>query len=244
MKKTFLSLSVFALALSGVPAIANESASATTPRAERIGADKIGQKLGDAGVESRADFKGKLVRAQTPEGHPVMFVFGPENLAGDEDIDFRQDRVRGRLTEAAFSRLEFIDDESIVRGELGDKAVLAFTAEHGWRGVTGPAEASTPDADRLNERLGEVGFEDRESLDGSLLRASSGGQSIFVLMGPQDFSGGGSVALSAKELSDFQSAFENAELIESVTLRRGTIGGQTVVAISGSGIAPDVNTPR
>lgn len=244
MKKTLLSLSVFALALSGVPAIAETSAPAKAASADRVGVDKIEEKLGDAGVESRADFKGKLVRAQTPEGHPVMFVFGPENLAGDEEIDFRQDRVRGRLTEAAFGELEFVDDESIVRGELGDKAVLAFTAEYGWRGSPGPAQADTPGEDRLNERLGEIGFEDRQNLEGSVLRATSGGQAIFVLMGPEDFSGDGSVDLSADELSEFQSAFESAELVESVTLRRGTIGDQTVVAISGSGVAPDVNSTQ
>ena len=73
-----------------------------------------------------------------------MFVFGPENLAADEENRLQRGQIRGRLNQAAFEGLEFVEEESMVRGTMGDKAILAFTGEMGLArdGVVRPARTS------------------------------------------------------------------------------------------------------
>jgi len=247
--RTTIATSILTLALAA-PAVAQQTpmppapqpgsvAPAAPTQMEPIEIDRIEELLGEAGVDDRAEFQGRLVRAVTPEGHPVMFVFGPENLAGDEEIDFNEDEIRGRLNQAAFEGLEFVEEESMVRGTMGDKAILAFTGEMGWRGTGGPASADVPDRERLTEQLGELGLQDREEFEGTVLRASAEGRSLFVLVGPEDFAGDTSVDMSAEDLTAFQEGFSDATIVEDVRMVRGTLGDHTVVAVSGSGVAPE-----
>ncbi|MDP2358541.1 MAG: hypothetical protein Q8M31_21150 [Beijerinckiaceae bacterium] len=239
-----VSASAIALMVS-VPALAQQPTSqrGAVPNvagAQAQGTDRsqIKDKLGNINVEDRKEFKGRLVRAQSPEGHPVVMVIGPENMEGDKSLDnFNRDKVRGQLTQAGFQKIEFIEEPQAVRGKLDDKAILAMSAERGWRGEAGPAQAGSPNLDRLREQLGKIGLEDREEFRGRLVQASSGGQTLFVLVGPEDFESGESVTFTAGELSKFQQrGFQNARVVEDVRIVQGTLDDMAVIALTGRGI--------
>jgi len=240
-----LSASALALGLAiGTTAIAQQPMP-TTPgaahQAPRAGTGEIKDILGNIDIEERKEFKGRLARAHSPEGHPVLLIVGPENMEGDKDLaDFNQDKVRGQLTQAGFQRIEFVDDLAGVRGKLDDKAILALTAERGWRGVTGSAQSSAPNLDRLTEQLEKAGLSEASEFEGKLVHArTSAGQTLFVLVGPEGFSGD-SVELSASELSNFQKhGFENARMAEDVEMVRGKWSDMDVIALTGAGITAD-----
>ena len=212
MRTAYMSVSVIALGLAlGLPANAQQTmgqtggqtgaATVTTgaPSAQRLDRDQIEEKLGEAGIEDREEFKGQLIRTQAPEGYPVLLVIGPENMAGDESVDVNEDELRGKLTANGFSNVEFVDESEVLRGTRDDKAVLAI-AGGGWQGTGGAAQADNPDMDLLQQRLGDAGLEDREEFEGELVRAQIDGQTLLVLVGPEEFAGDESVEFSAADL--------------------------------------------
>ncbi len=239
MRASLASVSVLALGLMlGGPALAQQAGAPTVAPAqiERIDRETIKDRLGKAGVEDREEFKGRLVQAQSPEGHPVLMLFGPENMAGDESVDFDRDEIRGRLAAQGFSNITFADDAQMVRGSFGDdKRVLAFAG--GLAMIAGVAQADQPDLDRMKSKLGEVGLEDRDEFRGKLIQARIDGQPVFLVIGPEDFAGDESVELSAADLTKFQQeGFEDARVVDDVKIVRGTLDDKAVLALAGSGV--------
>lgn len=245
---TYLSVSAIVLGmLVAGPASAQTGAPATGAPAQSrsVDAGKIKDRLGEINVENRKEFRGELVRAQNPEGHTVLFIIGPENFEGDESPSgFSQDKVRGQLTQAAFTNIEFIDGTTAVRGELDDKAILALSAEQGWLGTGGQAQSSKPEIDRLKEHLDKIGMSDTSQLNGKVVQArSSTGQPLLVLVGPEDFDGDDSVSLSASDLSGMQQkGFREAKTVENISMVRGKLDDLHVIALSGSGLQSDMAT--
>jgi len=244
-KSHLLSASALALGLAfGSTAIAQQplpTSPGAAQQAPRAGASEVRDILGKINIEERQEFNGRLVRAHSPEGHPVLLVVGPENMEGGKDLaDFNQDKVRGQLTQAGFKSIEFVDDLVGVRGKLDDKAILALTAERGWRGATGAAQSSTPNLDRLTEQLEKAGLSEAKAFEGKLVHArTSAGQTLFVLVGPEGFRGD-SVDFSAAELSKFQQrGFQNARIAEDVEMVRGKWSDMSVIALTGAGITAD-----
>jgi hypothetical protein len=244
-KSHLLSASALALGLAfGSTAIAQQPMP-TTPgaaqQAPRAGAGEVRDILGKINIEERQEFNGRLVRAHSPEGHHVLLIVGPENMEGGKDLaDFNQDKVRGQLTQAGFQSIEFVDDLAAVRGKLDDKAILALTAERGWRGATGPAKSGTPNLERLTEQLEKAGLSEAKEFEGKLVHArTAAGQTLFVLVGPEGFRGD-SVELSAGELSKFQQrGFQNARIAENVEMVRGKWSDMSVIALTGAGLVAD-----
>jgi hypothetical protein len=246
-------VSILALAAVGaVPALAQTSSGQTTAtpamstqQSQTVSVDQIKDQLDKAGVKDREEFKGKLVRAQSPEGQPILMVIGPENMEGDKSIDFSPDNVRGKLTQAGFKNIEFIDNSKLVRGKMGDdKAILALAGEQGWRGSAGPAQSTTPDRKRLTDQLEKVGLKNTAEFKGKLMRAqSSDGQTMLVLIGPEDFKGDKSADFSATDLTKFQQGgFKSAEVVQDATLVRGKMDDWMVIALTGKAITEPVST--
>jgi hypothetical protein len=245
MFKTLSSVSIAALLLVGAPAVAQQPPApvAASPAAERISHDDLKNKLGDAGIEDREDFEGRLIRAHGPEGHPIFVLIGPENMAGDESVDISGDEVAGRMTQAGFSEVYYVENATLVRGTLDDrdKAILAISGDQGWRGPAGTAQADTPDLERFKDHLSEVGFDDKHELRGVLLRAvTSDGHNVFMIVGPEDFEGDESIELTADRLTEFQSGFDVVEVMQDVKMVRGEVDDdKRFIAISGAALVAE-----
>jgi hypothetical protein len=250
MTKGLATVSAIALSLSLIaPAVAQDATGeigaqteVTGATMDRLGGEQIMDRLGEVGIEDRDDFEGMLVRAQSPEGHPVIFLFGPRDLTATDPVDIDQDEIRGRLTQAGFSSVEFVEEADIVHGRFADdKHVLAMSGDHGWRGAPGVAQAGAPDMARFEEHLGALNFEDRTELNGRLMHTRTAtGQTLFVLVGPEGFEGDASVDMTAEDLNRFQqSGFQGSQMVEDVRMFRATMGDMAVIALSGQGITDD-----
>ncbi len=248
MRTSLVSVSALALGLMlGAPAMAQQAGQAGSPApavqaqaipTDRPDLDKIKDKLGSIDVEDREEFKGKIVQALSPEGHPTLMVIGPEDMEGDESIDVSRDELRGKLAEQGFRDVRFVDDAKMVRGKLADdKRVIAFTGD--FVTLSSAADADRPDLDRFKERLGDVGLEDRDEFKGKLVLARVDGQPLFMLVGPEDFSGDESIELTAEDLGKFQrEGFEDARIVGNLKMVRGKLDDdKAVVSLAGSGLA-------
>jgi hypothetical protein len=244
---TCLSVSAIALGLfMATPASAQQGATSPSPaigaQSQSATAGRSMDRLGDIKIDERQEFRGQLVRAVNPDGHPVLLIIGPENFEGDTAPEgFDRDKVRDRLQQAEFRNIEFVDNLAAVRGEIDDKAVLALSAEQGWLGAGATAQASKPETDSLKEQLGKVGLSDASEFRGKLVHArASSGQPMLVLIGPEDFAGDSSVDVSASDLSQMRdNGFQSAEVTQDISMVRGTLDDLHVIALSGPGLESD-----
>jgi hypothetical protein len=242
------SVSLLALGLSiGVPAMAQQapgSAPGATPGAAQSATPSQGMqrsdikdKLDQAGIKDRKEFKGHLVKAQSAEGQPVLLVFGPEDMKADKSVDnFSQDKIRGELTKAGFSNVNFVQDAQMVRGQLKeDQQVLAISAKSGgWQPTAAQAQNQTPNLDRFKKDLDQVGLDNRDEFKGKLLRAQAGGDTLFLIVGPKDFKGDKSVDLSAADLSKLQQqGFQTVDVAQKVRMVHGKLDKADVIALAG-----------
>lgn len=252
MRNLFMSVSAAALVMAAAPTFAGEtkvqnqaSMSSTSDQAAastRTGMDagEMKDKLDGASIEDREEVKGHVVRAQSPEGQPILFVVGPEDMkAGESSDDFNEDKVRGELTTAGFQDIEFVADAEMLRGKMGDdKHVLVVTGGPGWRGIHGVAEGDKPDLDRLGDFVGEAGVDDAAEFNGEFLRArTDAGETAFVLIGAEGFGSDDSTDLSAEELNDLQQqGFESVEMADDLVILRGEMEGGSVLILGGESV--------
>lgn len=210
----------------------------STQQGSSLDRGQIKDRLGDIKVEDRKEFKRRFVSAQSPEGHPVIMIIGPENMEGDKSVDgFNRDKVRGQLTQSGFKNIEFTEQAKAVRGNLdNDRAVLALSADSG--ASSGVAQSSIPDLDRFKSALEKVGLSDRSEFKGKLVQARTlGGQHVFVIVGPEDFMGDGSVDLSATDLTKFQErGFQSAKVVQDAKMVRGKLDDMAVIRLASQGI--------
>jgi hypothetical protein len=223
------------------PAIGTAPGAAAPAVGQTLERGAIKDKLGQAGIKDREELKGHMVRAQSPEGHPVLLVIGPERMKGDAAIDdFSQDKVRGQLAAAGFQHIQFVSEPQMVRGAIDDeRKVLAISGPGGWQPVAGVAQRDQPDLQRFKSSLDTAGVADRKEFQGKLLRGQGpGGQTVYMVVGPENFEGDQSVSLGATDLQKLQqSGLQNVELVQDVKMVRGKIGSGAVIALAGSEIA-------
>lgn len=245
-----MSASALALCLAiGLPAQAQQPVAQPAPapgakqqqQASQFDMSRFNQMLEQAGVEQRQEFQGKLVRAQTSDGHPFFMIVGPENLAGGESIDTGTDQIRNALQKADLQRIQPVDNAVMVRGRMEGKGVLALSGQQGWEGQPGqPTQELRQDA--VEQALEQAGIEDREEFQGSLIRArTSGGNTVFLIVGPENMAGGESVEINKDQIRQSlqRAGMQDVQVIEDGThLVRGAMEESAVLAVAGNFIEP------
>lgn len=209
---------------------------------QRVGFEEFMDKLGEIGIEDRELFAGTFVRSRTDEGHHMVFLIGPSDFEAGEVAELSAedfDDFRGQLTEAGIEDVERDHEWLVIQGTLDGHYVLAGTGSADWRGGM-EAAAGDIDLDAVKNKLGEIGVEDREELEGKLIRArAEDGGLIFVLVGPEGFAGGEEIDFDADELRDrFEEAgLTDAQVIdENIYLVRGNLDDHAVLALAGDGM--------
>jgi len=239
---------VLGLAL-GAPAMAQQatggattatpgSASGSMPGQSMKQSD-IKQKLTQLGIKDQKELKGSLAQASSPEGNPVLLVFGPEDMQAGKSADISQEQIRNKLTQAGFSNVNFVADPHMMRGELqNDTHILAFTGMNGGLRTPGQqARTGTATSGSLEKHLNQVGLKNPDEFKGKLLRSGTGGDTLFVLVGSKDFKGDKAVNLSADTLNRFQQqGFEAVEAPQNIEMVQGMMEKSNVIALAGSGL--------
>jgi hypothetical protein len=109
--------------------------------------DRVSAKLEEAGIEDRDAFRGRVVRAETSDGHGVLMLVGRDGFR--EAVAFDRDDLRGKLSKAGFQNVRFVDEAHLVRGKLDDKSVFAmagrdiFVEDIQSTGAIAPAAGAT-----------------------------------------------------------------------------------------------------
>jgi hypothetical protein len=209
---------------------------------QRVGFEDFMDKLGEIGIEDRELFAGTYVRSKTDEGHPMILLIGPSDFEAGEVAELSAedfDDLRSQLTEAGFEDVQRDHEWLVIQGTLDGHYVLAGTGSADWRGEM-DAAAGDIDLDAVKDKLGEIGVEDREELEGKLIRArAEDGGVMFVLVGPEGFAGGEEIDFDADELRDrFEEAgLTDAQVInEDLYLVRGSLDDHAVLALAGDGM--------
>jgi len=233
----------------GMPAQAQQTTPSPSPGAApstsaqqgQFSMDQFNQTLERAGIEDRQDFQGKLFRAQTQDGHPVFMFIGPEDMAGGESVQVQESQVRDALEQAQMQSIQPLDDVHMVRGEWEGKGVLAVSGQRNWEGQPGRATQQLGQQ-AIQQQLDQANIEDLEQFQGSLVRArTQQGSTLFLIVGPQDMSGGDSVDVNQDQLrQSLQRAnLQDIQVIEDGThLFRGNLEGNAVLAMAGNFIEP------
>ncbi len=209
--------------------------------------DQFNQILQRAGVQQLQEFQGKLFRAQTQDGHPVFMFVGPEDLAGGETVDIEDTQVRNALQQAQFQSIRPLEDVYMFRGQLDDKGVLAVSGQRNWEGQPGQARQQLSQQ-AIQQQLQRANIEDLEPFQGTLVRAETQqGNTVFVIVGPRDMSGGEMVDSDQNQLRQrLTQSLQRATLqdiqflSDGVHMFRGTLEGNAVLAMAGNLI----ETPR
>lgn len=112
------------LATSGEP---EQRPGEARPGATAIDRDGFDGKLGDAGIEDRTEFRGRLVRGFTDDNQVVTMLIGPSGFEGDQEVDLSSDELRERFEEAGVADVRVIEDNIyMTRGSYEDRSVLTF----------------------------------------------------------------------------------------------------------------------
>lgn len=247
--RLLMSASALALCVAlGAPAQAQQPTPAPTPTPgvmapTQLDANRLSQKLQQVGVEERQEFQGRLLRAQTSEGHPFLLILGPENMAGGETIDVQMDQITEPFRQAGFQQIEPIEDVTAVRGKLDDdKTVLALAGERGWAGRTTRPGVSPIDREQLKEKLGEADIEERTEFEGKLFRARTAeGHSFYMLIGPEEMAGDESVDVDTDQIRQRmqQAGFQDVQMVEQdIAMVRGKLNDHAALALGGAFIEP------
>lgn len=244
--RLMMSASVLALCLAlGAPAQAQQTTPSPQGKAAQqqgqFSMNQLNQMLDQAGIEEREEFRGKLFRADTQDGHPVFMFIGPEDLAGGESVEVQESQVRNALQQAQMQSIQPLDNVHMVRGEWQGKGVLAVAGQRNWEGQPGqPTQQLSQQA--IQQQLDRAGIEDLEQFQGSLIRArTQQGSTLFMIVGPQDMSGGESVDIDQDQLRQSlqQADLQDVQFLEQgVHLFRGSLDGNAVLAAAGNLIEP------
>jgi hypothetical protein len=117
----------------GVDVVGSDADQVTRALGGDFDRDHFGQKLDDAGIEDRAEFQGKLVRARTEDGQSLRLLIGPEGFAGDEEVELSEDELREKLEDAGLSDVQVVEDNvAMIRGSYNGHSVLIL----GGMGIT------------------------------------------------------------------------------------------------------------
>jgi len=111
IRTTLLSAAAFSLALAA-PAYAQMAGPADM--------EQVREKLGEANIEERRDFGGKLVRATTEDGASVFMLVSPRDLTTEDEIALSADEIRERFEDAGFTAVQIIEEAEFVVGDLDD----------------------------------------------------------------------------------------------------------------------------
>ncbi len=115
MSKTTLFSAAALTLVMGLPAVAQ-----TGQPSQGADLEQVRERLGDAGIEERRDFGGKLVRATTEAGETVFMLVSPRDLGSDAEIALGDDELRDRFKEAGFTSIEVVEEADFVLGDLDD----------------------------------------------------------------------------------------------------------------------------
>lgn len=243
-----LSASVLALCVAlGMPAQAQQTTPSPAPgvtpgqpaqqQQGQFSMEQLNQVLEQAGIEERQEFQGKLFRAQTQDGHPVFMLIGPENLAGGESVDVEDSQVRDALQQAQMQSVQPLEDVHIARGQWEGNGVLAVSGQRNWEGQPGQATQQLSQ-EAIQQQLSQANIENLEPFEGSLVRTrTQQGTTLFLIIGPEDMSGGESVDVNQDQLRQSlqQANLQDVQVIEDDThLFRGELDGNAVLAMAGN----------
>jgi hypothetical protein len=121
IRTTLLSAAAFSLALAA-PAYAQMSGPADM--------DQVREKLGEANIEDRRDFGGKLLRATTEDGATVFMLVSPRDLTTEDEISLSSDELRERFEDAGFTAIQVIEEAEFAVGDLdGDYSVIVMRGD-------------------------------------------------------------------------------------------------------------------
>lgn len=111
--------------------------------------EQVREKLGEADIEERSDFGGKLLRATTEDGASVFMLVSPRDLTTDGEIALSSDELRERFESAGFSAIEVIEEAEFVVGDLDDETsvIVMRGADVREPMATGSVPAPTPTMD-------------------------------------------------------------------------------------------------
>lgn len=198
---------------------------------------QFNQMLQQAGVQQLQEFQGKLFRAQTQDAHPFFMLIGPEDLAGGERAEVEDTQIRNALQQAQLQSIQPLEDVYMFRGRSEDKGVLAVSGPQNWEGQPGQAREQLSQQ-AIQQQLQRANIEDLEQFQGSLIRArAQQGNTVFLIVGPEDMSGGESVDIDQNQL---RQSLQRANLrdiqflSDGVHMFRGTLGGSAVLAMAGN----------
>jgi hypothetical protein len=88
------------------------------------------------------------------------------------------------------------------------------------------AQMGSVDMERVKEKMGDAGIEERRDFTGTLMRAQTeNGQTVFMLVGPRDLGSNGEIEVSEADLRErFEGAgFTNVEFVEQAQFAVGDL---------------------
>lgn len=202
---------------------------------------QFNQLLARVGVEQAQEFQGKLFRAQTQNGHPVFMFVGPEDLAGGESVEIEDSQIRNAMQQAQLQSIQPLNNVHMIRGQLEGNGLLAVAGQRNWEGQPGQATQQL-DQQEIQQQLEQANIENLEEFQGRLIRArTQQGNTLFMIVGPQDMAGGESVDVDQNQLRQSlqQANLQDIEFLEDgAHLFRGSLEGNAVLAMAGNIIEP------
>lgn len=118
IRTTFLSAVALSVAFAG---------SAYAQMGPSADMDQVRDKLGDAGIEERRDFGGKLLRATTEQGATVFMLVSPRDLTTEGEVEISSEELRERFQDAGFTGIQEIEEAEFAVGDLdGDYSVIVM----------------------------------------------------------------------------------------------------------------------
>jgi hypothetical protein len=111
--------------------------------------EQVREKLGDAGIEERRDFGGKLLRATTEQGATVFMLVSPRDLTTEGEVELSADELRERFQDAGFTGIQEIAEAQFIVGELdGDYSVIVMRGDDVRDPIATGTIPPTPGMDR------------------------------------------------------------------------------------------------
>jgi hypothetical protein len=142
LRTSFLSAAALSLAIAA-PAYAQ-----TAPTGP-LDIEQVRERLGDADIEERRDFGGRLFRGMTEEGQTVFMMVSPRNLSADTEIELTEEDLRDRFAEAGFTMIQEVHDAEFIVGDLDDEISVIVLRPHDFQDpvATGAVPPPTPGAE-------------------------------------------------------------------------------------------------
>lgn len=89
--------------------------------------EQVREKLGEAGIEERRDFGGKLLRATTEDGETLFMLVSPRDLTTEGEVEVSADDLRQRFEDAGFTGIQEVTEAEFLVGDLdGENSIIVM----------------------------------------------------------------------------------------------------------------------